>query len=116
MKDIINVISDPPILFTLLVIILFTSFKYSEIFWSGKAMIVVGVSSALFFILSLFDANFLLIVTKPDNVPIVGLIFLIFFFTWLAMLQAVNNDKRIAAGKQVAEAAIEPNRMMFWPD
>lgn len=116
MKDIINVISDPPILFTLLVIILFTSFKYSEIFWSGKAMIVVGVSSVLFFILSLFDGNFLLIVTKPDNVPIVGLIFLIFFFTWLAMWQAVNNDKRIAAGKPVAEAEIEPNRVIVWPD
>jgi len=73
MKDIINVISDPPILFTLLVVILFLSFKYSEIFWSGKSMIIVGVSSILFLILSLFDENFLLIVTKADNVPIVGL-------------------------------------------
>ena len=28
--------------------------------------------------------NFIAIVTKPDNVPIVALVFLLGFFTWLA--------------------------------
>ena len=93
MTGIINFLSDPPILFTILLIILWLSFKYPRVFWSGKAMVIVGVGSGLFFLLSLFNANFMLIVTKPDNIPIVGLIFLIFFFTWLAMWQAVNNDK-----------------------
>jgi len=116
MTDIINFLSDPPILFTILLIILYLSFKYPRVFWSGKAMIVVGVGSGLFFGLSLFNANFMLIVTRPDNIPIVGLIFLIFFFTWLAMWQAVNNDKRIEEGKPVAEAEIEPKRVIVWPD
>ena len=53
--------------------------------------------SALFFVFGLFDPNFRLIVTKPDNVPIVGLIFLLVFFTWYSMREAVLNDRRIAA-------------------
>jgi hypothetical protein len=39
----------------------------------------------LFFGLGGLDPNFQLIVTKPDNVPIVGLIFLLVFFTWYSM-------------------------------
>ena len=38
----------------------------------------------LYFGLSMTDFDFRDIVTKPDNVPIVGLIVLVGFFTWLA--------------------------------
>ena len=37
--------------------------------------------------------NFLEILTKPDNIPIVGMLLLILFFTWLGLKQAVRNDK-----------------------
>ena len=47
--------------------------------------------------LSMTDPNFAAIVTKPDNVPIVGLVFLLGFFTWLATAKAVENDDRIAS-------------------
>ena len=46
--------------------------------------------------LSAVDPNFQKIVTKPDNVPIVALVFLLGFFTWLATAKAVKNDDRIA--------------------
>jgi len=116
MKEIINFLSDPPVLFTLLAILLWVSLKYPDKFWSNRAMIIVGVTSVAFFGFSLLNENFRLIVSKPDNVPIVGLIFLIFFFTWLAMSQAVRYDKRIAEGKPVEEADIEPKRVIVWPD
>ena len=48
--------------------------------------------------LSMADPNFAAIVTKADNVPIVGLVYLLGFFTWLATAQAVDNDDRIAQG------------------
>ena len=48
--------------------------------------------------MSMTDPNFAAIVTKPDNVPIVGLVFLLGFFTWLATYKAVQNDDRIAQG------------------
>lgn len=40
------------------------------------------------------------IISKPDNVPIVGLIFLAFFFTWLAFSQAFRNDRLKEEGKR----------------
>ena len=51
----------------------------------------------LFFGLSMTDFDFRDIVTKPDNVPIVGLIVLVGFFTWLSLRRAVINDARMAA-------------------
>jgi hypothetical protein len=44
--------------------------------------------------------NFLEIVTKPDNVPIVGMLLLVLFFTWVGMRQAFRNDKLIEEGKK----------------
>mgnify|MGYP003694414953 CR=1 FL=1 len=62
-----------------------------------------------------FDPNFRLIVTKPDNVPIVGLIFLLVFFVWYSIREAVLNDRRIAAGKGPIEKE-ESDRVWVWPD
>jgi hypothetical protein len=44
--------------------------------------------------------NFLEILTKPDNIPIVGMLLLILFFSWLGLKQAVKNDKLIEEGKE----------------
>lgn len=44
--------------------------------------------------------NFLEILTKPDNIPIVGMLLLVLFFTWLGLKQAVKNDKLIEEGKE----------------
>jgi hypothetical protein len=33
------------------------------------------------------------IISKPDNIPIVGLIVLLIFFTWLSFSQAFQNDR-----------------------
>ena len=70
---------------------------------------------AVFFLFGAFDPNFRLIMTKPDNVPIVGLIFLLVFFTWYSMREAVLNDRRIAAGQGPIEKA-ESDRVWVWPD
>jgi hypothetical protein len=43
---------------------------------------------------------FLEIVTKPDNIPIVAMLILVIFFTWLGMRQAFKNDKLIDDGKE----------------
>lgn len=43
--------------------------------------------------------NLLEIITKPDNIPIVGLLFLVPFFTWVGLRQAFKNDRLIDEGK-----------------
>src|SRR5262245_25793555 len=52
----------------------------------------------LFLGLSMTDYDFRQIVGKPDNVPIVGMLFLVGYFTWLYFQKAVENDRRIAGG------------------
>ena len=44
--------------------------------------------------------QFLVILTLPDNIPIVGLMFLIFFFTYLALREARKNDQLEALGRE----------------
>ena len=54
--------------------------------------------SCSIFGLSMTDYDFRDIVTKPDNVPIVGLLILVGYFDWFALRRAVINDARIAQG------------------
>lgn len=65
--------------------------------------------------LSMTDPNFAAIVTKPDNVPIVGLIFLLGYFTWLATYRAVINDDRLAQGLEPTEK-LDSEKVLVWPD
>jgi hypothetical protein len=64
---------------------------------------------------SVTDTNFREIVTKPDNVPIVMLIFAVGFFTWLPMRLAVLNDRRLARGEP-PEEKLEDDKVLVWPD
>jgi hypothetical protein len=43
---------------------------------------------------------FLEIVTKPDNIPIVAMLLLVIFFTWIGLREAFINDKLIEDGKE----------------
>jgi hypothetical protein len=65
--------------------------------------------------MSLTDQNFAAIVTKADNVPIVGLVFLLGFFTWLGAWQAVRNDDRLKQGLEPLEK-LDSEKVLVWPD
>jgi len=69
----------------------------------------------LFLGLSMTDRDFYEIVAKPDNVPIVMLVFLLAFFTWLATYRAVENDKRIENGEPPLEK-LDDEKVLVWPD
>jgi hypothetical protein len=61
------------------------------------------------------DTNFKNIITKPDNVPIVILIFSVGYTTWLALRQAVINDQRLAGGEPPLEK-VDDEKVLVWPD
>ena len=44
--------------------------------------------------------QFLEVLTKADNIPIVGMLFLVLFFTWIGFKQALRNDRLIEQGRQ----------------
>ncbi len=77
--------------------------------WSGLNL------SLLFMGLSLTDYDFAQIVTKPDNVPIVAMVYLLGYFTWLSAYRAVQNDTRIANGEGPLES-LDDEKVLVWPD
>ncbi len=115
LKDFVNLLADPRLFFVMSVVAL------ALLVWKREALTAnwVGYGSlgflSLFFLWGGLDPNFRLIIMKPDNVPIVGLIFLLVFFTWFSMREAVLNDRRIAIGEGPIEKQ-EENRVWVWPD
>jgi hypothetical protein len=83
----------------------------------ANGLVAWGIVNALllFFGLSMTDFDFRDIVTKPDNVPIVGMIVLVGIFNWIALRRAVINDARMAQGLPNLEE-IEPEKTLTWPD
>jgi|TARA_B100001964_G_scaffold92828_1_gene104210 hypothetical protein len=128
-KHIIDVLAKPTILVTFTFIIFFFLFPPNDWFdkwhrklkfdglWGKKSLLIITLILVAFFVFGMTDSDFRSIVLKPDNVPISGLIFLVFFFTWLSMHQAYNNDELKDKGLPVDEHYEAPNnKVLVWPD
>lgn len=127
-KEVINKVTNPQILFPILAIAYLFIFPMNDFFdrinrklginklWTKAGGVCMMSSLFLFFCFGISDPNFRKIVTKPDNVPIVGLLFLVVFFLWLSMKQAYDNDARIEAGKLPNEAVDSKEKILVWPD
>lgn len=44
--------------------------------------------------------NFWLIISKPDNIPIVMMVLLVGFVTWISFSEAAKNDRLIREGRK----------------
>ncbi len=77
-------------------------------------------AAILFMALSMTDYDFRQIVGKPDNVPIVALLYLIGGFTWLYFSRAVENDRRLADWDGKGPVPVLENdkneKVLVWPD
>ena len=106
-----------PVVYTLLVVLVFIGLIVFYRTWTKpKIAISIFVGMVVFFAISAPDPNFRLIITKPDNVPIVGLVFLLYFFMWLSLRQCAINDERIEKGLPPREAEETNDRVLVWPD
>jgi hypothetical protein len=98
------------------------SFSALTLFYLGRRWLVnaavawAGLNLSLVFLgLSMTDEAFAAIVTRPDNVPIVAMVYLLAFFTWLGTAQAVRNDDRLARGEPPVESQYR-DTVLVWPD
>jgi uncharacterized membrane protein len=115
-KDVVNFLTNPPIFITLMAVGFFTVIGRRTL-WRPRVGWVVGLLAAVFVSVSMLDPNFALIVKKPDNIPIVAMLFLVGFFLFLSMSQAYDNDERIARGEPPMEATPrEAEKTWVWPD
>jgi hypothetical protein len=116
LKDAINFLTKPEIFITLAAILFFWAINTRAI-WRPRVALIGFTLGAVFVGVSMLDPDFLLIVKKPDNVPIVAMLFLVGFFLWLSMYQAYGNDERIARGEPPVEATPkEAEKTWVWPD
>ncbi|HJS56479.1 MAG TPA: hypothetical protein VKA01_00130 [Vicinamibacteria bacterium] len=116
LKDVVNFFTSPAIFISLASILFFASMKW-RFFWRPRVALWLGLVGVVFLAVSMLDPDFALIVKKPDNIPIVAMLFLVGFFVWLAMHQAHQNDDRIARGEPPNEVSNgEGEKTWVWPD
>ena len=114
-KGFFNSLADPRIFFLMSITARVLILWKREFFAKNSVGYGLLAFGAAFVVFGYFDDNFKLIMTKPDNVPIIGLIFLLVFFVWFSIREGVRNDHRIAAGKGPIEKE-ESDRVWVWPD
>src|SRR5213594_2275838 len=115
LRGFVNFLSAPQYLVTLALVLLVIAINL-PIIWSKRGGIFLGIGMVLFLALSYMDPNFSAVATLPDNVPIVGMIFLVGFFFWWAMHNAYENDRRIAEGRPTIEGEDSAQKVFSWPD
>jgi hypothetical protein len=114
-RSVVNALSGP-VIYSLGTVGLFTAlFVFRKFFVQPMVAWAIFNAALVLMGLSMADENFAAIVMKPDNVPIVGLVFLLAFFTWVATKQAVVNDERIARGEPPLEK-LNDEKVLVWPD
>ncbi|MDA0989422.1 MAG: hypothetical protein O3A51_01550 [Verrucomicrobia bacterium] len=129
LKHVINIAADPKMSFPLLVLVYFFIIPPTDWFekwnkrlgldrlWTNTGGLILHVLLIAGFVLCARDENFYKVITKPDNVPIVILIFATVFFLWFSMKQARVNDQRLAAGQKPEEYCDPKERnILVWPD
>src|SRR5258707_6635129 len=116
LKDVINALTAPEIFITVAALAFLWALR-TRGFWRGRPAAFMGIGAVFFLGVSMLDPNFALIVKKPDNVPIVAMLFLVAFFLWLSMHQAIQNDEQIAQGLKPHEGSNGENEKTWvWPD
>ena len=117
LASIINKMCQPSILFTVSVIVFFlVLFPLREKFAEKKTLYWMEGLMLLFILVSCLNPTFKSVVTKPDNIPIVGMLFLLLFFTWLSFNKMVLNDRLIDEGKDVENKKEAKELVFTWPD
>lgn len=114
-KNTIDSLADPKLYFVMSSLLFFAAVWLREQLVKPTVSWIILNGMILFMALSMTDYDFRQIVGKPDNVPIVSMLFIVAFFTWLYFRRAVDNDQRVAAGKPLFEQE-DNEKVLVWPD
>lgn len=115
LKHWINTLCQPAPFFIISVICLVVFLVGYRWFSHPRVSLFALFAFTAFFALSMLDSDFLKIVTKADNVPIVMLLYSVGFFMWLSFRQAAINDQRSEKGQPLLEAGSD-DKVLVWPD
>lgn len=116
MKEFFNALADPSRFFLIFTVAVFAMLKWREFFTAPKVALTIFFGAVVFFVWAIRDPGFKANITKPDNIPIIFMLFLVGFFSWLSLYRAVKNDRRIDRGELPEEAVENPKKVLTWPD
>ncbi len=115
-KSVANLLATPKLSFLLAaggLLLLLRFRRYVFNWWVG--LLVLAIEAGVI-IVGMWDKNFALIVGKPDIVPITIMLFLSTFCLWMAMTQAVNNERRAEQKLPSDERETSQQKTWVWPD
>jgi hypothetical protein len=116
-QEFVNYVMNPVSYFLVAVLVLVLGLTFRKFFTDPVVAWAILMAGLLFSGWAMTNDNFKAIITKPDNVPIVMLIFSVGFTTWLALRKAVINDDLLVRGlPPVEKAAGEDEKVLVWPD
>lgn len=110
-----SIVADPVTFFVLSIVMYVAIVALRD--WWVQPTVAWGLFnlSVLFIGVSMTDYDFRQIVGKPDNVPILGMLYLVGYTTWLYFYKSQDNDKRIAEGRPLHEQE-QSDQVLVWPD
>lgn len=114
-KQTVNQLSSPVTIFTGSAVLFGLAVTFPKFVTSTPVALALSGLALAFLGIGLTDEHFRTIITTPDNVPIVGMLFVFGYFTWFALRKAVENDALIAAGNPPREKAESEEKVMVFP-
>lgn len=115
-KKAANVLANPWLSFLLATVGLLLLLRFRRYAFNWYAGGLVLLVQAVVVAWGMKDTNFRLIVGKPDNVPITAMLFVSTFVLWLAMAQAINNERRAEQKLPPDEKETSAQKTWVWPD
>ena len=114
-KHAVDAFSSPVTIFTAATAIFALFVTFPRFMTAPPAAIATLLLVLGFFGIGLTDEHFRGIISTPDNVPIVGMIFIFGYFTWFAMRKAVLNDMRMEKGEPTLEQLETNEKVLVFP-
>ncbi len=115
-KDLVNALSVPEFSLPIFTVGFILMMLWYRKWTKPKVIIALTAGACVFYFGSmLIDYNYLLILKKPDNVPITIMLLAMGLCLWVAFRQAAINDARLEAGLPLPDADKE-DKVLVWPD
>ncbi len=112
----VTFLTRPEILLPVASVALALALKYYRVLSQPKVAGLLGLVFLGWFVGSLWNDNFKKVITKPDNIPIVLLVFSVLFLLWLCLRRAALNDERAERDEPPLEAIHRRETVLVWPD
>ena len=114
-KDLANFLCEPVPFFIISVVATVGSIEFAKQWTKPKVFFPFFFASIAIYGLSFMDPNFAKTASKGDNLPIIAMLFMVIYFTWLGFYRAVQNDDRRARGEKLIEEEDKEVKVLVWP-